>query len=432
MNISEQQSLTKEQKEAVGLLSIGTFLEYFDLMLYVHMAVLLNELFFPKTDPFTASLLAAFAFCSTYVLRPIGALIFGYIGDNIGRKATVIITTFMMAISCVIMANLPTYEQIGITAAWVITICRIIQGMSSMGEVIGAELYVTEITKPPIQYVSVSTITVFSSIGGMGALIIAWYTTNYGLNWRTVFWIGAIVALIGAKARVLLKETKDFTDARKRLAECKKSNKIYIEKVEFKTALALYLMQCAWPVCFYFVYVHCALILKNSFGLSSAEVITHNLILSIIQVLSFLFFTVISYWVYPLLLLKIKVTIFTLLIVLFSFIIHDCDYYTFFIFEGVITFFLLSYSSAMPICYKHFPVFKRFTYASMLYAISRAFIYLITSFGLAYLTEYIGNWGMLAIILPMVVGFIYAIFHFERLEVAVGNYQKQKKYCIFY
>lgn len=157
-----------EQKEAIGLLSIGTFLEYFDVMLYVHMAVLLNELFFPKTDPFTASLLAAFAFCSTYVLRPIGALIFGYIGDNIGRKHTVIITTFMMAISCIVMANLPTYSQVGITASWVITICRIIQGMSSMGEVIGAELYVTEITKPPIQYVSVGIITVFSSIGGMG------------------------------------------------------------------------------------------------------------------------------------------------------------------------------------------------------------------------------------------------------------------------
>ncbi|WPX99148.1 MFS transporter N-terminal domain protein [Candidatus Megaera polyxenophila] len=64
-------------------------------MLYVHMAVLLNELFFPKTDPFTASLLAAFGFCSTYLLRPFGALIFGYIGDNIGRKATVIITTML-------------------------------------------------------------------------------------------------------------------------------------------------------------------------------------------------------------------------------------------------------------------------------------------------------------------------------------------------
>ena len=114
-------SLSRQQKEAVGLLQIGTFLEYFDLMLYVHMAVLLNELFFPKTDPHTASLLMAFAFCSTYVLRPFGALLFGYIGDHIGRKPTVILTTMMMALSCIIMATLPTYSQIGIAAAWLVT-----------------------------------------------------------------------------------------------------------------------------------------------------------------------------------------------------------------------------------------------------------------------------------------------------------------------
>ena len=134
-----QYKLTKEQKTAVGLLSIGTFLEYFDLMLYVHMAVLLNDLFFPKTDPHVQSLIAAFAFCSTYLLRPFGAIIFGWIGDNIGRKATVVITTFMMSGACMIMAMLPTYDQIGITATYIVTICRIVQGMSSMGEVVGAQ-----------------------------------------------------------------------------------------------------------------------------------------------------------------------------------------------------------------------------------------------------------------------------------------------------
>jgi MHS family proline/betaine transporter-like MFS transporter len=79
-------SLKKEQKAAVGLLSIGTFLEYFDLMLYVHMAVVLNELFFPKTDPHTASIITAMSFCATFIFRPFGALIIGYIGDTIGRK----------------------------------------------------------------------------------------------------------------------------------------------------------------------------------------------------------------------------------------------------------------------------------------------------------------------------------------------------------
>ena len=68
--MTTEHSLTKQQKESIFLLQIGTFLEYFDLMLYVHMAVVLNELFFPPTDPKTATVLTAFAFCSTYVLRP--------------------------------------------------------------------------------------------------------------------------------------------------------------------------------------------------------------------------------------------------------------------------------------------------------------------------------------------------------------------------
>src|SRR5271166_4776705 len=92
--------LNREQKTSIGLLQIGTFLEYFDLMLYIHMAVLLNELFFPQTDQYSASLLAAFAFSSTFIFRPIGALVFGWLGDHMGRKSTIILTTMIMCISC--------------------------------------------------------------------------------------------------------------------------------------------------------------------------------------------------------------------------------------------------------------------------------------------------------------------------------------------
>jgi len=208
-------SLTKQQKEAIGLLSIGTFLEYFDLMLYVHMAVLLNALFFPKADPFAASLITAFTFCLTFILRPLGALIFGWIGDNIGRKTTVIITTFMMASTCFIMANLPTYAEIGINASIMIIICRIIQGISSLGETVGAELYLTEMTKPPLQYPVVSLITVCCSLGGLTALIIAHFATSYALNWRIAFWFGAGIALIGGISRTALKETPEFVDAKR-------------------------------------------------------------------------------------------------------------------------------------------------------------------------------------------------------------------------
>jgi MFS family permease len=157
-------SLTKNQKEAIGLLSTGTFLEYFDLMLYVHMAVLLNELFFPKTDPHTTALLSAFAFCSSYVLRPFGAVLFGYIGDKVGRKITVVITTFLMAVACCVMGIIPTYAEIGGIAAWIITTCRIVQGIASMGEMTGAQLYLTETLKPPVRYPYVGYLCSWDSI----------------------------------------------------------------------------------------------------------------------------------------------------------------------------------------------------------------------------------------------------------------------------
>lgn len=168
-------ALSKKQKEAAGLLQIGTFLEYFDLMLYVHMASLLNDLFFPKTDPQTASILSAFAFCSSFVFRPFGAILFGYLGDHIGRKSTVIITTFMMAICCLIMANASTYDQIGIAASWIVTLCRITQGIASLGEVINAEIYLTEITKPPTRYTLVALIPTASVLGSTFALFISFF-----------------------------------------------------------------------------------------------------------------------------------------------------------------------------------------------------------------------------------------------------------------
>lgn len=92
--------------------------------------------------------------------------------------------------------------------------------------------------------------------------------------------------------------------------------------------------------------------------------------------------------------------------------------------------FSLSYSSAMPIFYKHFPIFKRFTYASFTYALSRTVIYLITSFGLVYLTKYFGNSGILIIVIPIIVGFVFGVLHFEKLENIIGNYPKKKNILI--
>lgn len=409
--------LNREQVEVVSLLSIGTFLEYFDLMLYIHMAVLLNELFFPKTDAHTASLLTAFAFCSTYLLRPIGALAFGYIGDHIGRKVTVVITTTMMSLSCVIMANLPTYSKIGITASWIVTICRIMQGMSSMGEISGAQLYLSETIQPPARYSAVALLAFAVSLGTSASLGLASFVTSFGLDWRLAFWAGATIAIVGSVARTKLRETPDFADAKRCIKDNLAKRNIKKEKVNQKTSLALFLMDCMWPLCFYFAYVYCGNVLKHSFNLTPQEIIHQNFIVSLVQIASLILFVFLSYRIYPLLILKVKLFISCVLIITCPYWLdHISQPFYLLLLQSAIIFFAADAAPATSIFYKHFPVLKRFTYISFTYALSRALTYVVTSFGLVYLTEQFGNWGILIIMVPICIGYFIGLRYFEILD----------------
>jgi MFS family permease len=432
--------LNNNQKEAIGLLQVGTFLEYFDLMLYVHMAIVLNELFFPQTDAHTASLLSALAFCSTFIFRPFGALIFGWIGDNIGRKATVVITTFMMSVSCIVMANLPTYAQIGISAAWIVTICRIVQSMSAMGEVVGAEIYLTETIPAPLRYPIVASLDPVTALGGTVALGIAYLVTTLEYNWRIAFWIGGGIAVVGTIARTRLRETPDFVDMKRRMYRAiqnstngnttltptqllKNHNPALLERVNKKTAICLFFIQCTLPVFFYFAYVNCSDVLRNSFGYSAEQIIRHNLILSIVDFFALSFWAILSYKIYPLKILKTKLTIFSIFFLLCVYLLnHITTPFHLFLIQSFVLLFALDAMPAVPIFYKHFPVFKRFTYVSFIYALSRAVMFAITSFGLIYLIKYFGNWGILIIIIPITIGYAIGLMHFEKLEMEEGNY----------
>lgn len=426
-------SLRRDQKEAVWLLQIGTFLEYFDLMLYVHMAVLLNELFFPKTDPHTAALLTAVAFCSTFVMRPFGALFFGWVGDHIGRKATVVITTLIMAFSCVTMALLPTYARIGIMAAWMVTLCRMLQGASSLGEIVGAELYLTEIIRPPARYPVVALVAVFSVVGTAAALGVAASVTIYDLNWRLAFWIGAIIAIVGTVARTRLRETPDFVDMKRRVQKIikeaqenghvraaelfQKKGPIWREKVNPMTALAYLAIECSWPVCFYFAYMHCGSLLKNSFGYTPDQVILQNFIVSLVQLAGFFVVTFLSYKIYPLKILKAKLAVFSVFVVLCPLLLNFTRTpFEMLLLQSFIVLFASGSMPAVPIFLIHFPVFRRFTYGSIIYALSRSLMYIVTSFGLVYLNELFGHWGLLIVLAPTTLGFAWGIRYFDKLE----------------
>jgi len=427
MKGAEQQSLTREQKEAVGLLSIGTFLEYFDVMLYVHMAVLLNELFFPETDPLTTRLIAALSFSSVFILRPFGAIIFGYIGDNFGRKLTVIITTTLMAVSCIIMYILPTYNDIGITASYIMILCRAMQGMSSMGEVIGAEIYLTETIKRPIIFPVVGFITVSLTLGGVAALAIASLATTEGFNWRYAFLIGTIIAMVGGLARTRLRETPDFVNAKKEIqsvfektgVDIKLLDKspIYNEKANKITAIAYFLLECSAPTCFFLIYAYSANLLKEVHDYTPGQIIHQNFIVTVIEFFTILLITFLSFRIYPLKILKVKLIIFACFILILPFIFqYSTSPVGIMLAQLGIVFFGVNVLPAGPIFYSHFPIFKRFTYTGFAYALSRAIMHLTTSFGFIFLFEYLGHYGILVIMIPILIGFSFGLNHFEKLD----------------
>ena len=424
--------LDRKQKEAVGLLSIGTFLEYFDLMLYVHMAVLLNVLFFPETDPFTASLISAFAFCSTYLFRPFGALIFGYIGDRIGRKPVVILTTMMMAVSCAVIGCLPTYAQIGLTASWIITICRAFQGMAATAEARGAEIYISESVKPPLQYPLVALITAFSGLGttlalGIAAIFTNVHVFNNEFSWRIAFLVGAGVAVIGTVARTSLKEADEFAHKKAQLQQQLKNNKvtwkkwhndiISQEKSPILISVAYFLTQCARPPCFYFIYIYCADLLKHKCGMLPHEIISQNFIVSLVDLFGLGVLCYLSYRINPLKILKAKLFLFFSIIIFFPVVLNNYTNPTsIFVFQCLAALFVFDHIPATPIFYRYFPIFKRFTYTSVLSAVAKLLTYFITSFGLVYANEYFGYSGMFLIFIPVGIAFYYSVQYFQKLE----------------
>src|SRR5437762_12905313 len=132
-------------RKAVIASTIGTSIEWYDFFLYGTAAGLIfGKLFFPNSDPLTATLAAFGTYFIGFVGRPIGAAIFGHYGDRIGRKATLIATLLCMGIATFLIAFVPTYQSIGIWGAVLLTILRMIQGIGVGGEWGGSVLLAME------------------------------------------------------------------------------------------------------------------------------------------------------------------------------------------------------------------------------------------------------------------------------------------------
>ena len=136
--------MTAEEKKVIFASSLGTVFEWYDFYLYGSLAAIIAKQFFAGLDPTSAFIFALLAFAAGFIVRPFGALVFGRLGDMIGRKYTFLVTILLMGASTFIVGILPNYASIGVAAPVILIVLRLLQGLALGGEYGGAATYVAE------------------------------------------------------------------------------------------------------------------------------------------------------------------------------------------------------------------------------------------------------------------------------------------------
>ncbi|MGQ0794402.1 MAG: MFS transporter [Deltaproteobacteria bacterium] len=192
-------------------------LEWYDFALYGYFAPVLSRLFFPAEDEATSLISTFGVFAAGYFMRPLGALIFGHLGDKFGRRRALMASVALMAIPTALIGFLPTYAQIGIAAPILLTLCRLVQGISVGGEFTGSISFIVE-HAPKSRRGFFGSFTTFSLIGGMllgsgmGGLINSIYSEQEVLDWawRMPFVLGVLVGFVGLYMRTGIEESPAF------------------------------------------------------------------------------------------------------------------------------------------------------------------------------------------------------------------------------
>jgi metabolite-proton symporter len=205
-------------RKAVIASTIGTTIEWYDFFLYGTAAGLIfGKLYFPNSDPLTATLAAFGTYFIGFVGRPIGAAIFGHYGDRIGRKATLIATLLFMGIATFLIAFVPTYESIGIWGAVILTVLRMIQGIGVGGEWGGSVLLAMEWSRHHGHRGLVASWPQFGVpcglfLSNLAVLVFStWSGDQFATwGWRIPFAISIVLVAVGLWIRLGILETPVF------------------------------------------------------------------------------------------------------------------------------------------------------------------------------------------------------------------------------
>ncbi len=213
----KQDALSKDHRKVIFASSLGTVFEWYDFYLYGSLAAIISKQFFSGVNDTAAFIFALMAFAAGFAVRPFGALVFGRLGDLVGRKYTFLITILLMGASTFVVGLLPSYAAIGIAAPIILIVLRMLQGLALGGEYGGAATYVAEHAPPGKRGLYTSWIQTTATLGlFLSLLVILGVRTLVGeesfadWGWRVPFLLSIVLLGVSVWIRLSLNESPVF------------------------------------------------------------------------------------------------------------------------------------------------------------------------------------------------------------------------------
>jgi len=217
MNVDSNGRSRRRDVLVIGASSLGTVFEWYDFYLYGLLAAIISEQFFSGVDPSTGFIFALAAFAAGFAVRPFGALVFGRLGDLVGRKYTFLVTMGLMGLSTFLVGLLPSYASIGVAAPVLLLLLRLIQGLALGGEYGGAATYVAEHAPHGRRGFYTSWIQTTATLGLFAALLVViGIRTSVGEEafrawaWRLPFLLSILLLAVSLWIRLQLAESPAF------------------------------------------------------------------------------------------------------------------------------------------------------------------------------------------------------------------------------
>ena len=244
---------------------LGNVVEWYSFLAYAYLTPVLSKLFFPDVSEKKSIIYVFLIFAIGFLARPFGAIFFGYLGDKVGRRKTLIISQLLLAIPSLIICFIPTHEQIGFSAAIILSILRFVQGFSIAGEYTTSLCYISEMSPKKRRGLYTSAVPSSTAIGILISSfitlgIIHYFEKNntlYTYGWRVSFFIGFVLNTLVIFIRLMLKESSVYTNQKKELGKIsfKKFLSLLAKKEVIKLITVVVLLVVAYAYFYQLIYI---------------------------------------------------------------------------------------------------------------------------------------------------------------------------------